>query len=313
MSELVRLCEIPKPEHSRSREFDLEFDPSSSTLFWWMRPRGRPCFTSSFLRDVEQFERALQERLGLYQSDGRDHRVWNYVVGSKVPGVFNLGGDMSMFIQAILRKDLGTLRSYARLCVENMFRRIRGFEADIQTYALVQGRAFGGGFECALASETIVAERSAVFSFPEILFNMIPGMGAISLLGRRIGLSKAHDLVMSGRIFTAKEMRDLGAIDEVVDDGTGDYAIRRIIADRAKRRNSYRAMSAAKRCYMSVDIGEMSGIVSIWVDAALRLETRDLRMMARLVRAQERMLAIPDDQDVIDALFGQTASDIQNA
>lgn len=312
MSEIVRLCEVAKPEYSRGREFDIEFDPSSATLFWWMRPRGRPCFTSAFLQDVEQFERGLQERIGYYPFDGRDHRVWNYVVGSKIPGVFNLGGDMSMFIQAILRKDLGTLRAYARLCVENMFRRVRGFEADVQTYSLVQGRAFGGGFECALASETIVAERSAVFSFPEILFNMIPGMGALSLLGRRIGLSKAQDLIMSGRIFTAKEMRELGAIDEVVDDATGVYAIRRIISERGKRRNSFRAFSAARRCYLPVDLSEMSAIVSIWVDAALRLETRDLRMMARLVRAQDRMLAIEDDQDVVDALFRLPASVIQD-
>jgi len=66
-----------------------------------------------------------------------------------------------------------------------MFRRVRGFGADVVTYSLVQGRAFGGGFECALASEIIVAERGATMSFPEVLFNMFPGMGALSLLVTR--------------------------------------------------------------------------------------------------------------------------------
>lgn len=285
-------------------EFDVEFDPSTSTVFWWMTPRGRPCFTQHFLISVREFELPIEQSGGYIDFNARRCHVANYVVGSRVPGVFNLGGDMSMFIQAILRKDVTTLRAYAALCVENMHRRIRGFGSGISTYSLVQGRAFGGGFECALASETIIAERSAVFSLPEILFNMIPGMGAISLLGRRIGLSKAQEVVMSGLTFTAKEMRELGVVDEVVDDGTGDQSVRRIIATRARRANSYRAMSAAKRCFLPVDLEEMRRIVEIWVDAALRLETRDLRMMARLVRAQDRMMALTEDETILNNLFG---------
>ena len=73
-----------------------------------------------------------------------------------------------MFIQAILRKDRNALSYYGDLCVNNMFRRVSGFGADVVTFSLVQGKAFGGGFECALASEVIVAERSATMSFPEV-------------------------------------------------------------------------------------------------------------------------------------------------
>jgi DSF synthase len=48
-------------------------------------------------------------------------------------------------------------------------------------------------------------------------------------------------------------------------------------------------MALAKREIHPVTHGEMRAIVDIWVDAAMRLETRDLRMMARLVKAQDRM------------------------
>ena len=51
----------------------------------------------------------------------------------------------------------------------------------------MQGECLGGGFEAALSSDVIVAEKSARFGFPEILFNLFPGMGAYSFLERKIG------------------------------------------------------------------------------------------------------------------------------
>ena len=121
----------------------------------------------------------------------------------------------------IIKKDRNQLQRYGHACVDNMYRRIVGYNAQVVTYSLVQGKAFGGGFECALASETIIAEESATFSFPEVLFNMFPGMGALTLLGRRIGLSKAEDVIMSGKVFTAREMRKLGVVDEIARRGGG--------------------------------------------------------------------------------------------
>ena len=275
---------------SNLNQIDVEFDAGSSTLYWWMRPAGRPCFNAEFLAEVNDFEGALERHQGWIAHEGQARQVKTMVFGSRMPGVFNLGGDMSMFIQAILRKDRRALDAYGRLCVENMFRRVAGFNCEITTFSLVQGRAFGGGFECALSSDVIVAERSATFSLPEVLFNMFPGMGAVSLLARRIGLSKADDLVMSGQVYSAKEMKDLGVVDELVEDGQGRAAIDQIINQRARRTNSYRAMAAAKRYYMPLRLEELVKIVEVWVDAAMRLETRDLRMMARLVKAQDRML-----------------------
>jgi len=129
------------------KQIDVEFDDASSTLYWWMRPLGRPCFNAAFLEEVSDFEGALERHQGWISYEGQARHVKTMVFGSRVPGVFNLGGDMSMFIQSILRKDRANLESYSRLCVENMFRRVSGFHCDITTISLVQGRAFGGGFE----------------------------------------------------------------------------------------------------------------------------------------------------------------------
>jgi DSF synthase len=230
------------------------------------------------------------------------------VFGSHVNGVFNLGGDLSMFIQSIMRKDRDQLLRYGHLCVDNMLRRINGFGADIATFSLVQGKAFGGGFECALASDVIVAERSATFSLPEVLFNMFPGMGALSLIARRIGLRKAEEIIMSGQVYTAKDMHDFGIVDEVTEDGAGEDAVRRIIRSRQKRHNSFRAMARAKREYQRVPREEMRAIVGVWVDAVLQLESRDLRMMARLVKAQDRLMNQVPEEAMVEELFAPVAA-----
>ena len=298
------VAEFPSLANTQNlRQIEVDYDPDSNTAFWWMKPTPRPCFNTEFLNEVEQFESRLERHQGWIQHNGRECKVDNLVFGSRVPGVFNLGGDLSMFIQAILRKDRNTLAYYGDLCVNNMFRRVSGFGCDVFTCSLVQGKAFGGGFECALASEVIVAERSATLSFPEVLFNMFPGMGALTLLARKIGLRKAEEIIMSGQVYTARQMYDFGVVDHLTEDGNGLAFTRAMINSRQKKRNSYRAMSSAKRAFLPVNHAEMKSIVNVWVDAAMRLETRDLRMMARLVRAQDKLQATVAEDAFVEELF----------
>jgi DSF synthase len=281
------------------KQVDVEFDAETATLFWFMHPSPRPCFNAGLLEESKEFEGRIEQHNGWFLHDGKEHRIQNAVYGSRTPGVFNLGGDLSMFVQAILRKDHAILTHYGKMCVDNMYRRIVGYNAQISTFSVVQGKAFGGGFECALASEHIIAEESSTFSFPEVLFNMFPGMGALSLLTRRIGLRKAEELIMSGQVFTAREMFNLGVVDEMAGDGNGIEVARRQIKSRQRRRNSYAAMSLAKREVQPVSHSEMRAVVDIWVEAALKLESRDLRMMARLARAQDKISGVDEETVVV--------------
>lgn len=286
-------------------QLELEFDPELRTLFSWMRPTPRACFTSNLLEEVQRCEQLLEANQGYLNHCGRPERVEYLVAGSRIPGVFNLGGDLSMFLQAIMRQDRELLSYYAKLCVENIHRRIRGFGAQVRTITLVQGKALGGGFECALAADIIVAERSATMSLPEVLFNLFPGMGALSFLARRCGLRKAEEIVTSGQVFTAKEMYELGVVDELVEDGLGLESTRRLIQHQLRHANTYRALHRAKQFYQPIPLDELAGIVGVWVDAALQLEPRDLRMMARLLRAQDKLLQSPEDT-AVDAIYAPT-------
>src|SRR6185436_8275618 len=172
---------------------------------------------------------------------------------------------------------------------DNMYRRIINFRSPtMTTISLVQGDALGGGFEAALTSDVIIAEESAQMGLPEILFNLFPGMGAYRLLARRIGMRAAEEFILSGKVLPATELHKMGIVDVVATDGQGETAVRNWIAKNARRRNGLQALHRARQFIHPVTREELDGIVGLWVDAALRLGERDLRMMNRLVRAQMR-------------------------
>src|ERR687892_286503 len=149
-----------------------------------------------------------------------------------------------------------------RMCIDNMHARIQNyFTPTMTTLSLVQGDALGGGFECALASDVIVAEESAQLGLPEILFNLFPGMGAYSLLARRIGMRAAEELMLSGKVLPAAELYKMGIVDVLATDGQGETAVRSWIAKNAKRRNGLQAVHRARQFIHPVTREELDGIV----------------------------------------------------
>jgi DSF synthase len=124
---------------------------------------------------------------------------------------------------------------------------------------------------------------------PEILFNLFPGMGAYSLLGRRVGMKRAEEMMFSGRIYTAAELHEMGIVDILVEDGAGEAAVHDYIRRNARRRNGMQAMFNCRRHINPVPYDEMLNITNIWVDAAMRLEDRDLKLMSRLGRSQLKL------------------------
>ena len=285
-------------------QYMTEFDPSTGTIWGYFNPKGTPCFSLGLLKDIRMHDSLLETNAGQVQFEGAMHEANFYVVGSRVPRVFNLGGDLALFVLLIKSRDREALAHYAKLCVDNVYPRVRNYGSPtLVTISLVQGDALGGGFETALTSDVIVAEESAQMGLPEILFNLFPGMGAYSLLARRIGIRAAEDLILSGKILSATALHEMGVVDVVAPDGKGEATVNEWISKVAKRRNGYSAVYRARQHVHPVTREELDAITETWVDAALRLEDRDLKMMSRIVRSQMRRMERGDVADVTaDAL-----------
>jgi DSF synthase len=202
MRDAVGLC---VPYGKANSQYQTEFEPATSTIWGYFNPRGTACFSLGLLKDIRAHDEALAANGGQVEIDGQMYKARYYVLGSRTPRVFNLGGDLALFVLLIKARDRDALAHYAKLCIDNMYPRIRNFFCPtVGTISLVQGDALGGGFESALSSDVLVAEESAQLGLPEILFNLFPGMGAYSLLSRRIGMRAAEELILSGRVIGAK-------------------------------------------------------------------------------------------------------------
>jgi len=304
LRDTVGLC---MPYGRVSSQYETEFEPATGTVWGYFNPKqGAPCFSLGLLKDIASHDEALARASGRVEIDGHSYQANQYVLASRMPRVFNMGGDLALFSMLIKTQDRHAIGSYAKLCIDNMYRRMQNFRSPtLTTISLVQGDALGGGFEAALSSDVIIAEESAQMGLPEILFNLFPGMGACSLLARRVGMRAAEELVLSGKIMSAAELHKLGIVDVVATDGQGETAVRNWIARNAKRRNGLQAVLRARHFIHPVTREELEGIVELWVDAAMRLRERDLKMMSRLVRAQVRRMDSGEDiaraQDLVAA------------
>lgn len=263
-------------------QLKTHYDAKYKIGWFLMDAAPRPCFTPTLLNELSDYLANIKIEMGQTNNEKYDYLV----VGSNVEGVFNLGGDLELFRSLIDKRDRDALLAYAIHCIDILYDNIRHFGIDLTTVSLIQGDALGGGFESALSSNLIIAERGTKMGLPEVLFNLFPGMGAYSLLSRRIGAKAAENMILSGKLYTAEEMFEMGVVDILAEKGEGELALYQYIKAANKSPNTYKAMAKVKDMCNPVTYEELAGVAEIWADAALNLTSKDLRMMSRLVNRQ---------------------------
>jgi len=277
----VNIGDSDKNQYSQLNTF---YDSEYKIGWFLMSGEPRPCFTPTLLNDLTAYLSNVKAEMAYSRNMKYDYLV----VGSDVEGIFNLGGDLNLFRSLIQERNRDGLLSYAIQCIDILYQNMRHFDLDLTTVSLIQGDALGGGFESALSSNLIIAEKGVKLGLPEVLFNLFPGMGAYSLLSRRIGPIAAEKMILSGKLYSSDELYEMGVIDILAEKGEGELALYNYIKAVKRSPNTYRAMSKVKDVCNQIPYEELVDIANVWADSALNLTDRDLRMMERLVNRQSK-------------------------
>jgi enoyl-CoA hydratase/carnithine racemase len=166
------------------------------------RAEAHNALSTAMARDVAAATAAL----------AADEAVRAVVVSSASAKAFCVGADLkerSGFTDA----DLMAQRPHFRACFGGIL------DLPVPTIAAVHGFALGGGLELALSCDLIVCDETAELGLPEVTVGVIPGGGGTQLLTRRVGSSRAADLVFTGRKLDVAEAERIGLADRRVPAG----------------------------------------------------------------------------------------------
>jgi enoyl-CoA hydratase/3-hydroxyacyl-CoA dehydrogenase len=133
------------------------------------------------------------------------------VIASSNPFLFSAGADIKAFT------SMGEQAGEELVHAAHALLRELGSEG-IATIAAVNGLAFGGGCELAMACDMRIAARSAIFGQPEIKLGIIPGFGGTQRLPRLVGENKALEMNLVGDPIMAEEAFELGLVNRMVED-----------------------------------------------------------------------------------------------
>jgi enoyl-CoA hydratase / 3-hydroxyacyl-CoA dehydrogenase len=190
----------PQPDPEQPAEVVKLESRGDGVAIAWLANGQMNSISPQVVEDLQKLWRAV-----------KDSRVRALVIASSNPFLYSAGADIKAFTSMdessgeqlinaahALFKELGT--------------------DGIATIAAVNGLAFGGGCELAMACDVRIAARSALFGQPEIKLGIIPGFGGTQRLPRLVGVSKALEMNLVGDPILADEAFELGLANRLVED-----------------------------------------------------------------------------------------------
>lgn len=286
------------------KQVETRYDESHEVLWTFMNQRNMiPCFNGEIVNELTHHHQEIKKTGGLLHFNGNVHNVRYSVAASLTPDVFNLGGQLTLIRELALNRQRDALKSYAIKALDVLATRTFRFNLPtLTTITLLQGHTLGAGFEAALTSDVVIAERKTIVGFPEIIFNLFPGMGAYSLVARKAGPKIADEMIHDGKLYTAEQAHEMGLVDILVEDGEGEKAVFTWIEKNKRLSNGYLAIQKAKARFNPVTYEELVDITHIWLDAALKLTERDFKVMERFIRSQEKLYVKPAEESSVNVV-----------
>lgn len=295
--------QLARNNQENSGHLNIRYEPEYRAIWSTVKYPGRPCVSLDLLREMALAQREIEQEVKAGYERGDDDRILYQIIASARPGVFNLGGDLKYFTQLIRAKDRERLFEYAKLSIDIAYPLATSYGIPFTTISLVQGEALGGGFEGALSTNILIAERGSKFGFPETVFGMFPGMGAFSFLARRLSPSMAKRIINSGKVYSAEELYDMGVVDVLAPNGKGKQAVYEYMQHRQNRHLGYQGVDILAEQFNPLTYKELLDVIVLWVDTAMQLSEKNLRLMEYLIKAQEKRW-LPSREDMLITAAG---------
>ena len=235
---------------------DIEYHKKTH-LAWIVlaRPETRNAFTPDMLSSV-----------GSALEDAKTDDGVKVVLLAAQGASFCSGGN----IKDMARGDLAgwNMKHYLRNHVHRLLLKMEDIDKPI--IAVINGAASGGGFDLSLACDLRVASEKATFCASYVRLGLAPGGGGAYNLSRIIGMSKALELLLTGRFFNADEALAMGIINHITPHDSLKQSAERLALEiaqwplpsiRAIKRAAYNATGCSLRAhldYMSSQLALLS-------------------------------------------------------
>lgn len=159
--------------------------------------------------------------------DGLDAALTSVAGDEGIRAVVLTGAGEKAFVAGA---DIGAMKSLTAVEAERFAGRgqavlDRVAKLGVPVIAAINGFALGGGCELAMACDILIASSKARFGQPEVKLGVIPGFGGTQRLLRRVGLSNALDLCLTGRMIGADEALRMGLVSQVVEGDVRELAV----------------------------------------------------------------------------------------
>lgn len=146
----------------------------------------------------------------LFEKARKDEEVKGIILTGEGEKAFVAGADIKEFsnytpLEALKMSQFG----------QELFSKIENFPKPV--LAAVNGFALGGGCELAMSCHIRIASKNAKFGQPEVTLGIIPGYGGTQRLPRLIGLGRALELILTGKMIDAEEALRIGLVNKVVE------------------------------------------------------------------------------------------------
>ena len=267
------------------KDITLRYDEEYRAVWCYYDPSPRPVFSTRMLVEIRKMQQGIIDYYK-YKDPGEEPLIRYNILLSKIPGIFSMGGDLALFFELIKNKDREKLTDYATKCIDTLYLNSVNFHLPVTTISLVEGQALGGGFECALSSNYLIATNDSEMGFPEIKFNLFPGMGAYQFISRSCGTATADKMLSTGDTYSAKELFEMGVVNQLCEKDKGIESVESFIKTHRKKGEALRALQKVRRRHHPIEFDELDKVAKLWVETALSLGDKDLRLIERIVKAQ---------------------------